>query len=171
MAGDVSSKGGASRWLPFDLLGHPVPANKGEKGRPQHAPAPEILEKIILMMGMGRSERECAAAVGLSIDTMKRHYFVHPEVQRAKQHAGLVLEGELLLRLNQQSLDGKTSATEKLLKRLDKSRLGPAPVAPSKAKKRKGVKEERIDAAWDAGREDDGWGPLLHGESGKPLPN
>jgi hypothetical protein len=168
LADNVSGKDGAAKWLPFDLLGHPVPANKGEKGRPQHAPSPEILEKIILLMGMGRSERDCAAAVGLSIDTMKRHYFVHPDVQRAKQHAGLVLEGELLLRLNKQSLDGKTSATEKLLKRLDKSRLGPAPVAPKKTAKVKGVKEERRDAAWDAGREDDGWGPLLHGETGLP---
>ena len=171
MAGDVSGKDGMPQWLPFDLLGHPVPANKGQKSRPQHAPTAENLEKLVLLFGMGRSEAECAAAIGVSIPTMKKHYFSSPDLRRAKQHAGLVLEAELLQRLNQQSLDGKTSATEKLLKRLDKSRLGPTPVAQARTKKRKGVKEERRDAAWDAGREDDGWGPLLHGESGKPLPN
>ncbi len=119
---------------------------------------------------MGRSEKDCAAAVGLSIDTMKRHYFVHPQVQLARRNAALVLEGELLSRLNRQSLDGKTSATEKLLKRLDKAQLGPVPVKPTKAKKTKGIKEERRDAAYDAGLGDDGWGPLLHGSSGA-LPN
>ncbi len=171
MADDVLGQDGRPRWLPFDLLGHPVPANKGQKSRPEHAPTAENLEKIILLLGMKRSETDCAAAIGLSLPTMKKHYFSHPEVQRAKRHASLVLEGELLLRLNRQSEAGKTSATEKLLKRLDKAQLGPVPVARSTPKKRKGLKEERVDAAWDAGRGDEGWGPLLHGESGKTLPN
>ena len=170
MPDDVSGRGNRPQWLPFDLLGNPVPANKGEKARPQHAPTAENLEKIILLLGMGRSEADCSAAIGVSLPTMKKHYFSHPEVQRAKRHASLVLEGELLLRLNRQSQEGKTSATEKLLKRLDKAQLGPVPVAPSKAKKRKGVKQERIEAAYDAGLGDDGWGPLLHGGSGA-LPN
>lgn len=167
---DVSGKGKRLGWLPFDLLGHPVSANKGEKARPQHAPSTENLEKIILLLGMGRSEADCAAAIGLSVPTMKKHYFSHPEVRLAKRHAALVVEGELLRRLNEQSLAGKTAATEKLLKRLDKAQLGPVPVKPTKVKKRKGVKEERREAAYDAGLSDDGWGPLLHGDSGA-LPN
>ncbi|MED5546116.1 MAG: hypothetical protein VYD90_12775 [Pseudomonadota bacterium] len=171
MSDEVSGKGGAPAWLPFDLLGHPVPANKGAKARPQHAPSAENLEKIIILLGMGRSEADCAAAIGLSVPTMKKHYFSHAEVRKAKRHAGLVLEAELLARLNEQSLAGKTSATEKLLKRLDKARLGPVPTAQTRASKRKGVKEERRDAAYDAGRGDDGWGPLLHGEIGRTLPN
>ena len=171
MSDEVSGKRGQAGWLPFDLLGHPVPANKGEKARPQHAPRAENLEKIILLLGMGRSEADCAAAIGLSLPTMKKHYFSHPQVRLAKRHASVVLEGELLARLNAESLAGKTSATEKLLKRLDKARLGPAPVAPTKAKKRKGVKEQRRDAAYDAGVGDDDWGPLLHGDSGTALPN
>lgn len=171
MSDQVSGKDGRPCWLPFDLLGDPVSANKGMKGRPQHAPTAENLEKLVLLFGMNRSEAECASAIGLSVPAMRKHYFSSPELQRAKRHADMMLEGELLQRLNQQSLAGKTSATEKLLKRLDKSRLGPAPTAKPKATKRKGVKEERRDAAWDAGRQDDGWGPLLHGDGGKALPN
>jgi hypothetical protein len=166
VSSDVSSKSGRSGWLPFDLLGHPVPPNKGERGRDQHVPTAENLEKLVLLFGMGRTEVDCAAAIGVSVPTMRKHYFSNPDLKRAKRHAGLRLEAELLQRLNQQSIDGKTSATEKLLKRLDKSRLGPAPVSPTKSTKRKGVKEERRDAAWDAGREDNGWGPLLHGPIG-----
>lgn len=135
-------------------------------------PTAENLEKLVLLFGMGRTEVDCAAAIGVSVPTMRKHYFSNPDLKRAKRHAGLLLEAELLQRLNQQSIDGKTSATEKLLKRLDKSRLGPAPMhTNSKVKKRKGLKEERQDAAWDAGREDTGWGPLLHGKSGGSLPN
>ncbi len=170
MTDEVSGKRGGPGWLPFDLLGHPVPPNKGERGRDQHVPTAENLEKLVLLFGMGRTEVDCAAAIGVSVPTMRKHYFSSPELKRAKRHAGLLLEAELLQRLNQQSIDGKTSATEKLLKRLDKSRLGPTPIAAPKSKTRKGVKEERRDAAWDAGREDSGWGPLLHGP-GSILPN
>lgn len=170
MSDQVSGKDGRPRWLPFDLLGDPVPANKGMKGRPQHAPTAENLEKLILLFGMGRTEADCAAAIGISIPAMRKHYFSNPDLRRAKRHADLMLEAELLRRLNEQSAAGKTSATEKLLKRLDKARLGPAPSVKPKAQKRKGVKEERHEAAWDAGRGDDEWGPLLHGTGGS-LPN
>lgn len=148
--------------MPFDLLGHPVPANKGCKGRPQHAPTAENLEKIVLTYAMGGSDADAAAAIGVSIDTMKLHYFASPELQRLRRNARAITEAELLGRLNEQSKAGKVAATEKLLKRLDKARLGPVPVAQPKAKKAKGLKEQRAEAAKYAGVGDESWGSLLH---------
>jgi len=110
-------------WLPFDLLGQPVPKNMGMKGRRQHAPSPENLEKAILLYGLRRSDAEVASALGLSIPTMKLHYFSSPDLQAIRRNARAFVEGELLARLNRDSLGGKTGATEKLLKRLDKAGL------------------------------------------------
>lgn len=158
-------------WLPFDLLGHPVPRNKGKRGRPQHAPTAENLEKAILLYAADRSDADVAAAIGITIPTLKQHYFSSLELQRARRNARMIVEGELLARLNRLSLAGNVAATEKLLKRIDKLRLGPMPLAVAPARRRKGVKEERAEAAYTAGQADEDWGPLLHGETGGRLAN
>lgn len=169
MSDEFSGKGGKPGWLPFDLLGHPVPPNKGMPGRPEHCATPENLEKAVLLYGMNKRDREVAAAIGVSIPTLKAKYFSSPALRAIRTNAYAFLEGELLARLNAQSIAGKTSATEKLMKRLDKAQLGEVVPVAKGPKKRKGVKEEEREAAWDAGRQDDGWGPLLHG--GSQLPN
>lgn len=169
MSDEFSGKGGKPGWLPFDLLGHPVPSNKGQRGRPEHCATAENLEKAVLLYGMNKRDREVAAGLGISIPTLKAKYFSSPQLRAIRANAYAFLEGELLARLNAQSLAGKTSATEKLMKRLDKAQLGEVAPVKKRAVKRKGVKEEQQEAAWDAGREDDGWGPLLHG--GSNLPN
>ncbi|WP_100867094.1 hypothetical protein [Novosphingobium kunmingense] len=110
-------------WLPFDLLGQPVPPNKGCKGRPQHVPTAENLEKAVLLYAQRKSDADVAAALGISIPTLKEHYFSTRELQAIRRNARAFVEGELLARLNRDSLAGKTGATEKLLKRLDKAGL------------------------------------------------
>lgn len=110
-------------WLPFDLLGEPVPANKGMKGRPQHAPSPENLAKAVLLYAMRKTDAEVAAALGITVPTLKAHYFSNSELRAIRRNARAFVEGELLARLNRDSLGGKTGATEKLLKRLDKAGL------------------------------------------------
>ncbi len=101
-----------------------------------------------------------ARAHGMSVPTMNKYYFSTPEERRAKQSAIDLYECELLARYDAQSRAGKTSATDKLMKRLDKARLGTT-VAPPKVKKRKGLKEERQESAWTAGAEDSDWGVLI----------
>lgn len=165
MAKDVPSLSDGPGWLPFDLLGQPVPANKGCKGRPQHAPTAENLEKLILLYAAGKTDAECAASVGATIPTMKRHYFASAELRKVRQNAAVVVEGEMLSRLNAQSKAGNTSATEKLMKRIDKARLGPVLVAPPK-KKKLGKKEQRSAEAKYAGAGTEEWGGLLNGEAG-----
>lgn len=110
-------------WLPFDLLGQPVPRNKGERSRPEHAVTAENLEKAVLLYALRKKDAEVAAALGISIPTLKKHYFSSGDLQAIRRNARAFVEGELLARLNRDSLGGKTGATEKLLKRLDKAGL------------------------------------------------
>lgn len=171
MSDGNSERGGEARWPAFDLFHHPVPPNKGMRGRPMVPYVPEIFESIIRCLAQGWSQERVARAHGISKPTMNAVYFSTPAGRQARQHASDLYEAEMLARLDAQSRDGNTGATKALLARMDKARLGPQPVAAAKPARRKGVKEERREAAWDAGREDDGWGPLLHGETGRQLAN
>ena len=155
--GDRSGPG----WLPFDLLGQPVPPNKGCKGRPQHVPTAENLEKLILLYAAGHSDMDCAASIGVTIPTMKRHYFSSAELQQVRRNARMVVEGELLARLNAQSKAGNTGATDKLIKRIDKARLGPIPTQPKPKKQKLGKKAQRVEDAKFAGAGDEEWGSLI----------
>lgn len=123
MGGENSGQGDGPGWLPFDLLGHPVPRNKGERSRPEHAVTTENLEKAVLLYALRKTDAEVAAGLGISIPTLKKHYFSNAELQSIRRNARAFVEGELLARLNRDSLAGKTGATEKLLKRLDKAGL------------------------------------------------
>ena len=163
MGSDVSGKDGGPGWLPFDLLGYPVPANKGQRGRPRHAYDAEIFESLVRCFAMGWSEARVARAHGMSIPTMNLYYFSTRPEQVAKRSALDLYEAELLARLDAQSRAGKTAATDKLLKRFDKMRLGAQPnAAPvGKGKKRKGLKEERKENAWTAGAGDSAWDELI----------
>jgi hypothetical protein len=164
----VSGKGDGPGWLPFDLLGDPVPANKGCRGRPQHAKDTEIFESLIRHFGMGWSVARVAQAHGMATQTMNRHYFSTHAERKARQHAMDIFEAELLGRLDRQSKAGKTAATVQLLKRMDKARLGVLPDTPPKGKpKPKGIKEERRERAWTAGMEDQDWSDLI-GPTARP---
>ena len=121
MTDDVS---GGLGWFPTDLLGHPVPANKGQRARPQHAPTAENLEKAILLYATGRTDKEVAAALGITTPTLRKHYFSSPELKRIRLSARMVVEGQALYALAKQVKEGKVAAIEKMLKLLDKSALG-----------------------------------------------
>lgn len=123
MGGVKNGQDDGPGWLPFDLLGQPVPKNKGCKGRPQHVATAENLEKAVLLYAMRKTDAEVAAALGITVPTLKAHYFSRAELQSIRRNARAFVEGELLARLSRDSLAGKTGATEKLLKRLDKAGL------------------------------------------------
>lgn len=158
MTGAKSEQGDGPGWLPFDLLGAPVPANKGMKGKPQHAVSPENLVKAILLYAMRRTDLEVASALGITIPTLKKYYFSNSELQSIRRNARAFVEGELLARLNRDSLNGKTGATDKLLKRLDKAGLeglsdrikarGKAEKKPALGKK----EQQKLNAAEIKGR-------------------
>jgi hypothetical protein len=101
----------------LDLLGDPVPPGFGKRGRPQHMPTVENRKKVILLAAFDRNEDQIAAALSVSVPTLKKHYF---RELRARLEARQRLEGKLLLSLIDQVEKGNVSAANNLYARLDR---------------------------------------------------
>lgn len=59
----------------IDLFGDPVPASRGKKGRPPHVPTTENRRFVQLSLACGHNEEAIAAALQVTVKTLKRHYF------------------------------------------------------------------------------------------------
>jgi hypothetical protein len=135
----------------FDLLGDPVPEGFGKRGRPPHVPTDEKRLKVrVLMAFLGNEagwEDEVAAGLGISVPTLKKHYF---RELKEKVSARRQLKATLLYKLMSESEAGNASAIEKLFKRLDKmelSELEAAVRARGDKREPKGKKELQKEAA------------------------
>lgn len=122
-------------------------------------PSIENHNKILLLAATGHGEEDCAAAIGVSVPTLRKHYF-----SAVKQFAAarLIVRGEVLQRLAAEAADGNVAAMKELGKLLDRAAMpgGGARQAKGKAPK-KGKKEEALDAARNMGAGDDSkWGFL-----------
>lgn len=143
-------------WQPFDLFGQPVPANKGKRGRPQHAYNPEIFKSLIRCFGLGWSQVRVAHSHSMSVPTMNKVYFSTDREKSFRDQACDIYEAELVARLDRQSAAGSATATEKLLARVDRSRIAQlgehvaARGRPQRSKP-KGKKEELAEAAAGVG--------------------
>ncbi|EGI55002.1 hypothetical protein SUS17_2098 [Sphingomonas sp. S17] len=73
-----------------------------------------------MAFAMGRSEKEAATAIGISVPTLRKHYF--SEVAKRKD-AKLRMEMTQLSRLNNAAADGNVTAEKELFKRLDKAAI------------------------------------------------
>jgi len=144
-----------------DLLGHPVPASRGKKGRPPHVPTPEFRRFVELGLACGHEESEIAAAMRITERTLKRHYFHELQVKRA---ARLRLDIKNMAAIVAKVEAGEVSAMallEKKLERLRQAELqrGKAPAAEKP--KKLGKKEQALVEAHRAGRESE-WEGLLN---------
>ncbi|MFN3675795.1 MAG: hypothetical protein ACK4TC_07420 [Sphingomonas pseudosanguinis] len=104
----------------LDLFGDPVLPTKEARGRPEHSWSLENSNKVLLAFAMGRSEKEAATAIGISVPTLRKHYF--SEVAKRKD-AKLRMEMTQLSRLNSAAADGNVTAEKELFKRLDKAAI------------------------------------------------
>lgn len=137
-------------FFPFDLLGDPVPRNKGRKGRPAHVPNDGNRRVLVLAFAMGKTLAQAASMIGVTIPTLRQHYF--SEVSR-RSSARDRTEGFILARLAQAADDGNVAAMKALDKRLDRAVLGLQPeLVKAKGKKAKpiGKKEEQKRQAYTA---------------------
>ncbi len=135
----------------LDLFGHPVVfAKPAERGRPEHQPTIENHNKILLLAATKHSLKECATAVGLSVPTLRKHYFSAVQLfDRAK----LMVQGERLAQLFAEAAKGNVAAIKELGKEIERGELralgervkdrgkGDKPAPP------KGLKEQRKVAA------------------------
>lgn len=136
-----------------DLFGDPVVTREEGRGRPEHRWTLENSNRVLLAFAAGYSVKEAATSIGVSVPTLRKHYF--SEVAK-RDSAALRMEMLQLARLNQSAGSGKTAAEKELFKRLEKGRLRalsqsvasqePAAQRPQQPA-RKGKKEQAIEAA------------------------
>lgn len=100
----------------LDLLGDPIPPNHGRRGRPQHVPTKESRNKIILLLAQGWTDARMAGAIGISLPTLKRHYFSELKVRDAARDR---VEAIGLLSLWNMGREGNVAAMKEYFRRHD----------------------------------------------------
>lgn len=150
----------------FDLLGDPIPANHGQVGRNEHAPNAETSNKIRVLLCSGMNLREIAREVGLSVPTLRKHYFQNGAVSKAAARKVALSDqrAKVLLRLDAAADGGNVTAMKAQLAILDsqiakvaageeEDRRAKGPGAPAP----KGKKAASVDAAHEAEADFDDW--------------
>ena len=59
----------------FDLFGDPVPANWGQRGRPEHIPSQQNRNRVSMLVALGWTNPRIAKAMLITLPTLRRHYF------------------------------------------------------------------------------------------------
>lgn len=126
----------------FDLFGDPVPANWGERGRPEHIASQQNRNKVSMLVAFGWSNARIAAAMFVTQPTLRKHYFSelkYRAVARDRLDAGIAMklldqvnagnvgamkEFRKLLERNDLMLYGQTSRPGGADKPMKKSKLG-----------------------------------------------
>jgi hypothetical protein len=134
-----------------DLFGEPFTSAERGRGRPPHQPSRETTNRVILGFARGWTVKKVATSIGVSVPTLRQHYFSHVERREAM---ALMMESVQLGRLNDLAEKGNVTAEKELLKALEKGRLrervqaeAPAPTAkPPKLGKKEAAKQAAAEA-------------------------
>lgn len=137
----------------LDLFGDPVPANWGQRGRPEHLPTQQNRNRVNMLVAMGWSNKRIAAALFVTLPTLRKHYFSELKfraVARDRLDAGLAMK---LWDQVQLGNVGAVKEFQKLLERNDLMLYGqtarPSP-QPAPKPQKLGKKEEAMQAAQHA---------------------
>jgi hypothetical protein len=103
-----------------DLFGDAVASRCAGPGRPEHVWTIENSNKVLLAFARGRSPKDAATAIGVSVPTLRKHY--SSEVAQ-REAAALRMEATQLSRLNDAAARGSVPAEKQLMKELQKGRL------------------------------------------------
>jgi hypothetical protein len=136
----------------FDLFGLPMRKRREGRGRPEHEWTKENSNKINLLMAVGHEIKDIAAAIGVSVPTLRKHYFSELEGLRV---AALRLTMHQLFRLNREAEGGNVAAEKALLAFTDRERTKIASAKVASRSKQpeapKGKKAERAEKAKSVG--------------------
>jgi len=102
----------------LDLFGRPVRYVSREQGRPEHVPSKKNINKIMILLAEGRPNKIIAAAIGVSIPTLKKHYL---HLLKDRDTTKLSLKAEIFSELLTLGFEqGNVSALNTALKTLDR---------------------------------------------------
>lgn len=104
----------------FDLFGDPVPANWGERGRPEHVASQQNRNKVSMLVAFGWSNKRIAAALFITLPTLRKHYFSELKFRGVSRDR---LDAGLAMKLWEQVQGGNVSAIKEFGKLLDRNDL------------------------------------------------
>ena len=107
----------------FDLLGDPIPDNLGKPGANGHIATADKVNKVKLLVVAKWTSAQIAEELGISVPTLRRHYFRNRSIKRARKHSISEIRGRVLLLLDQQAKDGNVAAIKELGKIVEKAHL------------------------------------------------
>ena len=148
----------------FDLFGMPVPDGFGKRGRPEHMVTLESTNKVKLLLALGWSNERIAHALGLSLPTLRKHYF---QVLKVRDFQRDMLDAARLSKLWELGMAGNVAAMREFDRMLERN---DAMMADAKwrggddetpAQKEKLGKKEQAQIAAAAVEESDAWGSDL----------
>jgi hypothetical protein len=153
----------------FDLFGDPVPANHGRRGRPAHMPSQENANKVRLLLALGWSNDRIAAALFVTLPTLRKHYFSELKFREVMRDR---MDARIAQRLWDEGVEkGNVAAIKEFRKLVERNDVmvgqrdfitGQRPAAEPQPRRepKLGKKEEAARAAETAGF-DTGWGKDL----------
>ena len=149
----------------FDLFGEPLPRNLGEPGRNEHVASAKNMSRVRLLVLASWTMAQIAEEIGISVPTLRKHYFATRSIQDARKHAVREVEGKVLMQLSAAADEGNVSAMKELRKVIEAKRLEDLPAEMGRrgeAKASPEGKKKRLKR--EAGKPRGGWGTLLPGE-------
>jgi hypothetical protein len=129
----------------FDLFDDPVPANWGQRGRPEHIPTQKNRNRVSMLVALGWSNKRIAAALFVTLPTLRKHYFSelkYREVARDRLNANLATQLWSLF------MDGNVAAGKefrKLLEMNDRMEVERAMGSPPPSTREERVGKKEID--------------------------
>lgn len=109
----------------FDLLGDPIPDNKGNAGANGHVATAENVRKIRVLLVAGLPKARIAEQLGITSPTLNKHYFQSGKInhRHAREMALAEQRGKVLLRLDAAVDDGKVAAMKAMKSIIDEQEI------------------------------------------------
>lgn len=150
----------------FDLFGNPLPRNAGQPGRNEHAPDDETARKIRCLLITGMALADIGKAIGLSVPTIRKHYFANGKVKaaQARQVAIAHQKAKVICQLDDQCEAGNVSAMKEMRKIVREAELADLP-SPTKSPTAEPLGKKQQRAA-RAKQTPSGLAGLIPGETG-----
>ncbi len=144
----------------FDLFGDPVPANWGQRGRPEHVASQQNRNRVSLLVALGWGNARIAAALFITVPTLRKHYFSELKFRDTARDR---LVAGIGMKLMEQVNAGNVAAMKELQKFVERNDLmlyGQAAPPKPKAKEDKPAKLGKKEAALIAAQQPNAETPM-----------
>jgi hypothetical protein len=135
----------------LDLFGDPVPANWGQRGRPEHIASQKNRNRVSMLVALGWSNKRIADAIFVTLPTLRKHYFSELKFRDVARDR---LNAELATQLWSLFMAGNVAAGKEFRALLEQNDLmvygqtePPKPKEPKLGKKDQAARDARMPDA------------------------